>query len=622
MSHINTIRTPIASVVRAQLPEFVREDYPTFVAFVEAYYEFLQNQGVDLTSFRDIDKTLESFIAEFRKELSYNLPSIVEDERFLLSRIRDQYLSKGSEASYKLLFKLLYGKNVRILYPAEQRLIPSDGNWNQNTTIFVKVLFGDVSVIEGKTVEIEQADSILRVGIKKNERLTGDINNIQFVGEDLYELFLDKKIYGNINIGDLIRYKDLFKAEVLATTSTVKIYSGGSGFRVGQVFELKSGTGFGTLIKATKVSATGALRNIQVIKYGINYPFNFTTSILPTNSITSKTDADVDLGLSTIRINNGLNDFIVGLEPKLVVSENGFINSVDYAQEVINGQLQFYVDGTYVGTILKEFSFSNEETPVNSSPAVIDVTLGTLAVYPGYFETNKGFLSDSIYIQDSKYYQIYSYVVSIDERLSSYKSAVKTLIHPTGVALFGEFEISNSFDLSIELESLIKSLGLGFEEPELFVTDAKTLIFFKGLSSPALVSTDNITDKLYTTQKTDSVTASDSTGFLKTFSTTKENSVTLSDSDFTASFGLLLGTSQNIVDQIPTLETGLNSLVSLQTLEETNLVMRRNDIDVFLNLPINSISTTEFGYVVLDPYEQGHYFEEIYLNNRDAIFSN
>lgn len=613
MSHINTIRTPIASVVRAHLPEFVREDYPTFVAFVEAYYEFLQNQGVDLTSFRDIDKTLESFVAEFKKELSYNLPSIVEDERFLLSHIKDQYLSKGSEASYKLLFKLLYGKNVRILYPAEQRLIPSDGNWNQNTTIFVKVLFGDASTIEGKTVEIEQADTILRVGIKKNERLTGDINNIQFVGENLYELFLDKKIYGNINIGDLIRYKDLFKAEVLATTSTVKIYSGGSGFRVGQVFELKSGTGFGTLIKATKVSSTGALRNIQVIKYGINYPFDFTTSILPVNSITSKTDADVDLGLSTIRINNGLNDFIVGLEPKLVVSENGFINNVDYITPA-------YVDGTYAGTILKEFSFSNEETPVNSSPAVIDVTLGTLAVYPGYFETNKGFLSDSIYIQDSKYYQIYSYVVSIDERLSSYKSAVKTLIHPTGVALFGEFEISNNFDLSIELESLIKSLGLGFEEPELFVTDAKILTFFKGLSSPELVSTENITNKLYTTLKTDSITASDSTGFLKTFSTTKENSVTLSDSDFTASFGLLLGTSQNIVDQ-PILQTGLNSLVSLQTLEETSLVIRR-DLNVFLNLPINSISTTEFGYVVLDPYEEGHYFEEIYLNNRDAIFSN
>jgi hypothetical protein len=615
MSQINTIRTPIASVVRAQLPEFVREDYPTFVAFVEAYYEFLQNQGVDLTEFRDIDKTLETFVAEFKKELSYNLPNIVEDERFLLSRIRDQYLSKGSEASYKLLFKLLYGKNVRILYPAEQRLIPSDGNWNQNTTVFVKVLFGDPSTIEGKTVEIEQADTILRVGIKKNERLTGDINNIQFVGENLYELFLDKKIYGAINIGDLIRYKDLFKAEVLPTTSTVKIYSGGSGFRVGQVFELKSGTGFGTLIKATKVSATGALLNIQVIKYGINYPFDFTTSILPINSITSKTSAEVDLGLSTIRVNNGVNDFIVGLEPKLVVSENGFINNVDYITPD-------YVDGTYAGTILKEFSFSNEETPVNSSPAVIDVTLGTLALYPGYFETNKGFLSDSIYIQDSKYYQIYSYVVSIDERLSSYKSAVKTLIHPTGLALFGEFEISNNFDLSIELESLIKSLGLGFEELELLVTDAKTLTFFKGLSSPELVSSENITSKLFSTTKAHSVTASDSTGFLKTFSTSKANSVTILDNDFTASFGLVLGHSQNIVDQIPTLVTGLNSLVSLQTLEETSLVMRRNDIDAFLNLPIQNISTTEFGYVVLDPYEEGNYFEEIYLNNRDAIFSN
>ena len=103
-------RIKLSNVVSRQLPEHIREDYPTFVAFVEAYYEYLQAQGVDFTTIRDIDTTLESFIGQFKKELAYNLPNIAKDERFLLQNIKDHYLAKGSEASYKLLFKLLFNK--------------------------------------------------------------------------------------------------------------------------------------------------------------------------------------------------------------------------------------------------------------------------------------------------------------------------------------------------------------------------------------------------------------------------------------------------------------------------------------------------------------------------------
>ena len=94
-------RTNLSSVVSRQIPEFIREDFPTFVAFVEAYYEFLQTQGVDLSSVKDLDKTLDSFVGEFKKELAHNLPSIAGDERFLLAHIKDQYLAKGSKSSYK-----------------------------------------------------------------------------------------------------------------------------------------------------------------------------------------------------------------------------------------------------------------------------------------------------------------------------------------------------------------------------------------------------------------------------------------------------------------------------------------------------------------------------------------
>ena len=101
------MRTDLASVVSRQLPEFIREDYPTFVAFVEAYYKWLKTQQVDFVDARDLDKTLDQYIEYFRKELAVHLPLMLEDERLVLPRIKELYLAKGSQASFKLLFRLL-----------------------------------------------------------------------------------------------------------------------------------------------------------------------------------------------------------------------------------------------------------------------------------------------------------------------------------------------------------------------------------------------------------------------------------------------------------------------------------------------------------------------------------
>src|SRR6056300_248884 len=123
--------------VSRHLPEFVREDYPTFVAFVEAYYEYMKGQGVDFEEIRDIDTTLEDFVQYFKKQLANNLPVVIQDERILLQHIKDQYLAKGSQGSYKLLFRLLFGKNVELTFPGDSMLIPSDGKWNQEISVFV-----------------------------------------------------------------------------------------------------------------------------------------------------------------------------------------------------------------------------------------------------------------------------------------------------------------------------------------------------------------------------------------------------------------------------------------------------------------------------------------------------
>jgi hypothetical protein len=74
---------------------------------------------------------------------------------------------------------------------------------------------------------------------------------------------------------------------------------------------------------------------------------------------------------------------------------------------------------------------------------VVDVN----GVSKGYWKDNKSFLSDTIYLQDSYYYQKFSYEIVATRMLETYETQIKNLIHPSGMKLFGKFFIKSEFDL-------------------------------------------------------------------------------------------------------------------------------------------------------------------------------
>jgi len=582
-------RTNLSTVVSRQLPEHIREDYPTFVAFVEAYYEYLQAQGVDFSTFRDIDKTLDSFVDQFKKELAYNLPNITEDERFLLQNVKDQYLSKGSQGSYKLLFRLLFGKEVELVYPGRSMLRASDGRWNQEISLFAKIDYGNADDVVGKLVDIQTATKLIRVLVDRRQDIIGEVDRIVLIdpNQQVYEFFLDKRFFGNVNPGDKIKYRDEFQATILPATKKLNIVQQGKNFRIGQVFELRSGNGTGALLKVTAVTSDGGIKYAELIKFGIGYTADFAVSILakntagsnfsiaPTTTTTlqlltytaagtgtvSASDSSLTVtgsgtnfgqaggpivgdqlwstnnpakligviksiasttsltlhalpssylngitgtytGSFTFRNNRNVGtplapsgvqaySFDVGItERTLGFDEQGYINAADYVTHE-------YVDGTYAGSLIREFSLGYKNAQqASDEPAIVELDLGALVKYPGFFETNNGFLDDAIFIQDSRYYQAFSYVLRIDERLASYSSAVKTMLHPAGMALFGEFNITNNYDLSVALESIVKSLGIGVEDLIDNITDRSTFLFTKSLTSQLNTPNDsNITQR-------------------------------------------------------------------------------------------------------------------------------
>lgn len=61
----------------------------------------------------------------------------------------------------------------------------------------------------------------------------------------------------------------------------------------------------------------------------------------------------------------------------------------------------------------------------------------------GRWLTNKSSTSDNIKLQDSNYYQNYSYEILAMRMKSTYEKLVRSFVHPSGIALFGRYRFKN-----------------------------------------------------------------------------------------------------------------------------------------------------------------------------------
>lgn len=513
----------LSSLVPSQVPEFVREDYSTFVEFLKAYYEFIeQNYSSDIVKLRDIDTTLDSFVEYFKKEFAHNIPYTTVDERFLIQKLKDQYLAKGSEASFKLLFKLLFNKKVSVDYPSRQMLRASDGKWNQDVGIFARVTAGDPDMVVGKVVDVVTPNKIIRVQVDRRQYVEIEVNKVIQISPDVYEFFIDRRFFGKVNVGDKLRYGDVFDATIVATTSKATIEQRGKHFKVGELYELKNADGAGSLIKVSSVNSQGGIVSLQFVKFGIGYDTDFIATIVPVTSLNAQVSGSaLTIGGNSPSYNITINETTEGF------IEQGYINKIDYTGNN-------YWDGTYAGDVLREFYSDNKYTITDpEEPAIIRITLGALSKYPGYYSTNDGFLDDAIFIQDSRYYQAFSYVLKIDETLDSYKSAVKTMLHPAGMAMFGEYDIRNNFDLDISLEFALRVLFLQAQD-EVFVTTSAVVDFHKVLEDSVTI-TDEITggydgEYLLAESLSDTPTITDSISAFDVTKTADGETITVSDS--------------------------------------------------------------------------------------------
>lgn len=268
----NEIYKKLSSQIETQFPGFIREEGSQFVAFLKAYFEYMEQSGKAGNAIRalqdnqDIDRTIDSFVEYFRREFMLNIPKdVLADKRLLAKHIKEFYRSRGSQESYRFLFRALYNTEVDFYYPGDDILRASDGRWVQETKLRVSSpLNTDPQSFEAKRITGERSKATAFV--VTTQRLIAS-------GVTVFDLSLES-ISGTFLDGERVVDEDGKFATVdsqIGSLRSISVTSGGAGHQVGDSVEI-SGAGSTLVAKGVVEAITNdSAVTARVVKPGTGY---------------------------------------------------------------------------------------------------------------------------------------------------------------------------------------------------------------------------------------------------------------------------------------------------------------------------------------------------------------
>jgi hypothetical protein len=386
----------ISSQIDSQFPGFIREEGPQFVSFMKAYFEYMEQSGnaIDATrSIRDnidIDRTVDSFVEYFRKEFMISIPkTTLADKRLLTKHIKEFYRTKGSQESYRFLFRALYGQEIDFYYPGDDILRASDGRWVRETLLRVAAPFSvNPNMFDGKRIRgirsgatafVQNIISTEASGIVVYDLYVDNVSGVFIDGERVVDVentnnyvtvnssagsiteisVLDGGAFHNLN--DIIEISGAGSTEnatgaVSEVTNksavTLKLVKGGSGYtkeNTRLVVTGGNGKNFSVKIQSwTKEAiAGGASINTDLIAPMKNVPINaarfFAEKGQNTSPISTKLTGTVKLSLSSNTVVGQGTNFTSQLSVGSIVRVKGSANtlrvhSISSAQTFISAQ--------------------------------------------------------------------------------------------------------------------------------------------------------------------------------------------------------------------------------------------------------------------------------------------
>ena len=589
----NGFKQSLSFMIANQLPDYVRNEFPQFVLFLEKYYEFLDLEGeannvlLNIQDFSDINKTLDIFLPKFKQQYLTSFPKNTSiDDRTLIKFIRDFYESKGSEKSLELLFRMFYGSEIEVIYPSEQILRASDGIWTEDTVIRITLEEQTTNPFElsGKFAKIYSHKTTGSVTYQVTHDVTvTDVRKLAYITPAIYELTIQRTDTNTILIPGAAATAT---ANLDGTTiDTIDVNSGGSGYYAAPTINILSSTGTGAAARAV-LDSTGSISNIVVTNPGSGY---LTEPVIVFDNTNIRTRIQLATDNTTIYgyIIRVLNLVSIG-EGALESGETNYgfranqIYQIDEAGSVGPYAVSGYFAGDYVASGLDNnasikietidedgfpteisifysgYAFEREIfdfTIVSPNGGSVDLTFTTGAEYtrPGRFKDSRGMLSNVNKLQDNFYYQNYSYVIRSGIPQNRWINVVKNTVHPAGMAVFGELNINQIVDYSPNIGILEEKLHL-YE----FVTDSIT-ISDSGMSAFTVTFVKVLTDSISTPTDVKTIAVgknvTDATGTstdVKTITIGKNvsDSATSSDAVNSITFSKVLADSVTVIESL------------------------------------------------------------------------
>jgi len=206
----------ISTLVDQQFPFFVRDDGPNLIAFVKAYYEWMEqaNNAIEvsqnLLNYQDIDDTYDKYLEYFHREIMGTIPrSTLADRKKLAKHVKDLHRGRGSELSYRLLFRILFNEEIEFYYPGEDMLRASDGRWvienairlgpPRASTYVVSAFLNEriIGLTSGATARVTRISEGISSGTLVDELFLIDIDGT-FQDNEVVTLFDDRTIFATI----------------------------------------------------------------------------------------------------------------------------------------------------------------------------------------------------------------------------------------------------------------------------------------------------------------------------------------------------------------------------------------------------------------------------------------
>ena len=299
-----------------------------------------------------------------------------------------------------------------------------------------------VSVVGGG-IEIESG-SVAEYGMTAGDHITMEESSQSFY-QDPYEgtkIVLETATHGDAPGS---------QASEATEITDIRIISGGVGYtklpildktnkyntfgqidNTGQVYSTGVLTTNGTGAKLLPVTNTGmgGVGSFEIVNQGIEY------SSAPTlNSFRHAVLKDVT---GTFTSNSSLT------------SHTGTVTEFDVNRQLISMDTTAnLVVGNTVSTITGSGVIANIDTAIGTAQ------VGTFTETSGNFLDNDGLLSNELQrIQDSFYYQDYSYVVRVGDSINTWRDAIKSTVHPAGWNVFGEVEVVGSVSAKVSVQTL------------------------------------------------------------------------------------------------------------------------------------------------------------------------